>query len=65
MLKPMNETERKVVEMLERGEKLHGLARDIAIDMALRELVYPCDLDPMGEYPKRIMDCRNCHGEKI
>ena len=38
MLKPMNETERKVVEMLEQGEKLHGMARDIAIDMALREL---------------------------
>ena len=50
MLKPMNETERKVVEMLERGEELHGMARDIAIDMALREL-YPCDLDPMGECP--------------
>ena len=64
MLKPMNETERKVVEMLEQGEELHGMAREIAIDMALREL-YPCDLDPMGECPKRIMDCRNCHGEKI
>lgn len=38
MLKPMNETERKVVEMLEQGKELHGLARDIAIDMALREL---------------------------
>lgn len=38
MLKPMNEMERKVVEMLERGEKLHGMAREIAIDMALREL---------------------------
>ena len=38
MLKPMNETEKLVMEMLERGEKLHGMARDIAIDMALREL---------------------------
>ena len=38
MLKPMNEMERKVVEMLERGEKLHGMAREIAINMALREL---------------------------
>lgn len=38
MLKPMNETERKVVEMLERGETLHGMAREIAINMALREL---------------------------
>ena len=64
MLKPMNETERKVVEMLEQGKELHGMARDIAIDMALREL-YPCDLDPMGECPKQVMDCRNCHGEKI
>ena len=38
MLKPMNEMERKVMEMLKRGEKLHGMALDIAIDMALREL---------------------------
>lgn len=38
MLKPMNETEKLVVEMLKRGEKLHGEALDIAIDMALREL---------------------------
>lgn len=38
MLKPMNEAEKLVAEMLKRGEKLHGMARDIAIDMALREL---------------------------
>jgi hypothetical protein len=41
MLKPMNEAEKLVVEMLKRGEKLHGEARDIAIDMALRELEAP------------------------
>lgn len=64
-MKLMNKTEKLVAEMLERDEKLHGMAREIAIEMAQRELVYPCDLDPMGECPKRVMDCRNCHGEKI
>jgi len=24
--------------------------------------VYPCDLDPMGECPKRCKDCANCVG---
>lgn len=24
--------------------------------------VYPCDLDPMGECPKRCQDCPNCKG---
>lgn len=36
-MKAMNEMERKVLEMLEQGKKLHGLAREIAIEMALRE----------------------------
>ena len=27
--------ERKVIEMIRRGEKLHGLAREIAIDLQL------------------------------
>ena len=24
--------------------------------------IYPCDLDPMGECPKRCRDCANCIG---
>ncbi len=24
--------------------------------------IYPCDLDPMGECPKRRQDCANCKG---
>jgi len=24
--------------------------------------IYPCDLDPMGECPKRCQDCTNCKG---
>jgi hypothetical protein len=24
--------------------------------------VYPCDLDPMGECPKRCQDCAHCVG---
>ena len=24
--------------------------------------IYPCDLDPMGECPKRCQDCANCIG---
>ena len=24
--------------------------------------IYPCDLDPMGECPKRCQDCANCVG---
>ena len=24
--------------------------------------VYPCDLDPMGECPKRHQDCTHCKG---
>lgn len=24
--------------------------------------IYPCDLDPMGECPKRCQDCTNCIG---
>lgn len=32
-----NDLERKVLEMVQRGEKLHGFARDVLIDMTLRE----------------------------
>lgn len=24
--------------------------------------IYPCDLDPMGECPKRCQDCAHCIG---
>jgi hypothetical protein len=24
--------------------------------------VYPCDLDPLGECPKRRQDCAHCQG---
>ena len=36
-MKAMNEIEAKVLEMVKRGDKLHGLARDILIEMTLRE----------------------------
>ena len=32
------ETEKNVQEMLKSSKSLHGLARDIAFDMALREM---------------------------
>lgn len=32
-----NELEKMVVKMIEEGKPLHGMARDIAIDMMLRE----------------------------
>lgn len=35
----LNKIEAKVLEMIARGETLHGFARDIAIEMALREMV--------------------------
>jgi len=34
----LNETEKKVLEMSKRGERLHGLALDILFDLALREM---------------------------
>lgn len=36
-MKAMNELERKVLEMIEEGKPLHGLARDIAIEMQMRD----------------------------
>lgn len=36
-MKAMNELEKKVLEMIKEGKPLHGLARDVAIEMALRE----------------------------
>ena len=36
-MKPMNELEKKVLEMIKEGKPLHGFARDVAIEMALRE----------------------------
>ena len=33
-----NEIEKKVLEMVKNGEKLHGLAREILIEMQLREM---------------------------
>lgn len=26
------------------------------------DIIYPCDLDCMGECPKRCQDCANCKG---
>lgn len=34
----MNELERKVLEMIERGEKLHGIAREIWVNLQLEKL---------------------------
>lgn len=36
-MKALNELERKVLEMIEEGKPLHGLARDIAIEMQMRD----------------------------
>lgn len=36
-MKAMNKAEQMVLDMLARGEKLHGFARDIYIEMKLRE----------------------------
>jgi len=36
-MKAINELEKKVLEMIKEGKPLHGLARDVAIEMALRE----------------------------
>lgn len=33
-----NEIEKKVLEMVKNGEKLHGLALDILMEMQLREM---------------------------
>lgn len=37
MMKPMNETEKKALELLNAGKPVHGLMREILIEMALRE----------------------------
>lgn len=37
-LTPMNDLERKVLEMVAEGKSLHGLARDILMEMTLREM---------------------------
>ena len=37
-MKAMNEIEAKVLEMVKRGEKLHGFAKEVLIEMTLREL---------------------------
>ena len=34
----LNKIEAQVLEMIARGKTLHGFARDIAIEMALREM---------------------------
>lgn len=36
-MKPMNEMEKKVSEMIRQGKPLHGLAKDIAIEMLMRK----------------------------
>ena len=36
-MKALNKAEEIVLEMMAKGESLHGWARDIAIEMALRE----------------------------
>ena len=35
-MKATNEIEKKILEMLEAGEPIHGWAREILIEMALR-----------------------------
>ena len=37
-MKAMNALEQKVLDMVARGEKLHGLAKEVYIEMKLREL---------------------------
>ena len=37
-MKAMNKMEEKVLEMLAEGKPIHGLARDILIEMQLREM---------------------------
>ena len=38
MMKARNELEKKVLEMVKNGEKLHGLAKEILVEMTLREM---------------------------
>lgn len=37
-MKAMNDIERKVLEMVANGEKLHGFALDILMEMTLRDM---------------------------
>ena len=37
-MKAMNDIERKVLEMVANGEKLHGFALDILMEMTLRDI---------------------------
>lgn len=37
-MKAMNEMEKKALEMLKAGKPIHGLLRDVLIDMQLREM---------------------------
>ena len=36
-MKAMNKIEKKVLEMINEGKPLHGWAREVAVEMALRE----------------------------
>ena len=37
-MKAMNEIEKKVLEMVKNGEKLHGWALDVLMEMTLRDM---------------------------
>ena len=37
-MKALNKMEEKVLEMIENGVNLHGWAREVAVEMALREM---------------------------
>lgn len=37
-MKAMNELERKVLQMVAEGKPLHGLAREVLVEMTLREM---------------------------
>lgn len=37
-MKALNKMEEKVLEMIESGVNLHGWAREVAVEMALREM---------------------------
>lgn len=37
-MRAMNALEQKVLDMVARGEKLHGLAKEVYIEMKLREM---------------------------
>lgn len=37
-MKPMNKLEEKALEMLKQGKPIHGLLKDILVDMQLRDI---------------------------